>query len=298
MTSILIDFCKHDPQSAMNALLRCLPLSLAVREIMRMRALAEQSPLPAPLLDVGCGDGLFWEVAARSLQDKQHALLDGLIGIDVSDHELKLASLRLAQDGGEVRNVDISSNLQDHSIGDMTNMFRTIVANCSLEHVPRIEPALRNIKHYLHSDGRFFLFVPAPFWTDTLGFKRALNRWAPRMAGVYGALFDGFFRHYHLYPSYVWEYLLKGVGFTVEKSIGIGSFAANRLFDRWLFGSLPAFVFKAIFKRYPIWYTQLKSSYLKRRAPDFMREIETGFCVSSDTEGPDCVEYLFICRPS
>ena len=49
--AIDIQSCKHDAAGAMRALVEYLPLALAVREIMRMRALAECGSLTMPLLE-------------------------------------------------------------------------------------------------------------------------------------------------------------------------------------------------------------------------------------------------------
>ena len=73
----------------MKALLRYLPMSLAVREAMRMRALAESHGLETPLLDIGCGDGLFWQVVTREYLEKNEWQLDGLLGIDINRHGLE-----------------------------------------------------------------------------------------------------------------------------------------------------------------------------------------------------------------
>src|SRR5690606_34252564 len=87
MTRIFVDDCKRDPARALRILLRYLPLSLCVREIMRLRALSENGSLEAPLLDVGCGDGLFWQAVGDAAQAGADRL-DGLVGIDVNPHEL------------------------------------------------------------------------------------------------------------------------------------------------------------------------------------------------------------------
>ena len=68
----------------MRALMQYMPLSLAVRELMRMRGLADYGTLELPLLDVGCGDGLFWEVLTKELQSGRTQNLEGLVGIDIN----------------------------------------------------------------------------------------------------------------------------------------------------------------------------------------------------------------------
>src|SRR5436190_22016018 len=103
-----VQFCRQDARSAFKALLQYMPMALAVHELMRMRALAEVGVLPTPLLDVGCGDGLFWEVLTRELLSGKSKNVAGLVGIDINADELRLASIRLSPLGGDVRKVDIT----------------------------------------------------------------------------------------------------------------------------------------------------------------------------------------------
>ena len=171
--------CRTDAATAMRALLEVLPVTLAVREIMRMRALADLGVLRMPMLDVGCGDGLFWEVAVRDLKSG-HSNLDGLVGIDIDEHELRLATARLSPIGGDMRLIDISDPSMTTDLEGAKGSFETIIANCSLEHVPRLEDALLNIKQFLAPDGELLLFVPEPRWTDSFTSKRVLARISPR----------------------------------------------------------------------------------------------------------------------
>jgi len=279
-----------DARGAMQALVRYLPMNLAVREIMRMRALAEYETLAMPMLDVGCGDGLFWEVLAKELIEGKAKGLEGLVGIDINPHELDLASVRLSPVGGDVRAVDISD-----PEADLGARFKTILANCSLEHVPALEPALRNIRDFMTPDGDLFLVVPAPRWTDTLAVKKGIGKLSARLAGMYAGLFDGFFQHHHLYPAWVWEQLLCGLGFDVTIR-GIGAPHANRLAELSYPGAVFSFSFKAVFKRYPARVTApIKTLWLRRLEP-FLREIESGAVLQDDLESPHVVEWFIHAR--
>jgi len=294
MTRIFVDDCKRDPARALRILLRYLPLSLCVREIMRLRALSENGSLEAPLLDVGCGDGLFWQAVGDAAQAGADRL-DGLVGIDVNPHELGIASLRLQKEGGSFRRVDISGSSPDvEELG--AGVYPTVIANCSLEHVRHIEKAFANVLRLQKQGGRFYLFLPAPGWTDTLGLKRILSRLHPRLGMLYGAMWDGFFQHHHLYPHYVWRHLLESSGYEVESLKGIGSPRANRLFARWAAPSFPAFIYKEVFKRYPSWYAPLKRLYVNLLEKGFLEEIRTGACVQDDPDHEDVVEYYIVCR--
>lgn len=288
-----IRYCTTDAAGAMRALMQYMPLALAVRELMRMRALAAYGTLELPMLDVGCGDGLFWEVLTKELQSGRTQDLKGLVGIDINRDELDLASVRLSPVGGEVRSVDIS----DRGAGpDLHGRFRTIIANCSLEHVPKLEHAIQNIRSYLAPDGELFMVLPTPSWTDTLATKQFLGRFSARLAGTFAGAFDGFYQHHHLYPWYVWEHLLHGFGFDTEIK-GLGSREANRITERWYPPAIASFLYKGIFKRYPTRFaTPLKNRYMKRLG-QFLGEIEDGSVVHDDLEHPEIIEYLVRCTP-
>ena len=280
----------------MKSLLRYLPMSLAVREVMRMRALADFETLATPCLDIGCGDGLFWEVVARQLAEKTDPNLDGLLGIDINAHELELASLRLADKGVDLKSIDISDNEQVRSFDELRGRFKTVIANCSLEHVPNLDTSIANIRTLLKdADSTFYLFVPAPSWTDTLGFKKLLHGLSYRLAGVYGGMLDGFFQHHHLYPAYVWQHLLEGNGFADVRISGVGSRRANQLFERWLPLAFPSFLVKGIFRRYPTMFRGIKAAYIGADAT-FLREISDGSILTDNVRDENIVEYFIRCK--
>src|SRR5690606_10221217 len=140
----------------------------------------------------------FWEAAGGTAR-RDSERLRGLMGIDVNSYELNIASLRLQKEGGTFRRVDIAGpplTVEDLGSGS----YPTILANCSLEHVRHIDKAFRNLLTLQKDGGRLYLFVPAPRWSDTLQLKRLLSRLHPRLGALYGAMWDGFFQHHHLYP--------------------------------------------------------------------------------------------------
>lgn len=291
-----VESCRHDARAAFEALLQYLPMALAVHEIMRMRALAEVGVLPTPLLDVGCGDGLFWEVLTRDLLSGKSENVAGLVGIDINPHELRLASLRLSPLGADVRMLDITEDGSQRELDDRLGSFKTVIANCSLEHVPKLEVALANIKRYMAPDGELFLFVPAPRWSDAYVVKKVLGKISNRLAGTYGGMWDGFYRHHHLYSGNVWAYLLRGVGFDAQVR-AIGSKRANVVRELWLPPALLSFLYKCVFKHYPERFVApLKSWYLPR-LKGFLSEVESGTVVHDRLEDPEVIEYVIRAKP-
>jgi SAM-dependent methyltransferase len=290
-----VSCCRHDARGAFRALLRYLPVSLAVREIMRMRVLAEAGALRTPLLDVGCGDGLFWEVLTRDLASGRSRGVAGLVGVDISASELRLASLRLSPLGGEVLAFDISRDGVERALDDRLGAFATVIANCSLEHVPKLELALANIRRYMAPGGELWLFVPAPRWTDTLAVKRWLRRLGARVAGTYGGMWDGFYQHHHLYPAWVWTELLRAQGFEPEIQ-GLGSERGNRLAEVWLPLAFVSFLYKCVFGHYPARVARSLKLSLAPRMDAYLEEVQRGDVITADLDHPEVVEYAIRCR--
>lgn len=193
------------------------PTALAVRECVRLAKLAPYA-CEAPILDVGCGDGLFARLAFRS---------DEVWGIDI--------------DANEGRYAQASRAYSQIIIGDIARarlpegFFRTCVANCSLEHVPDIGAALRSIHAALAPGGVAYLFVPTDDWAQHLGtVQMARTLGADWLARALQSGIDGVFRHHHLYGRAEWSRLAEEAGFEVVEASEIGSVASLRAFEAFL----------------------------------------------------------------
>lgn len=291
--SIDIGACRRDPVATMEALLKYWPLSHCVRELVRMRALAEWGELELPLLDVGCGNGLFWEAIVKSIGEGGD--LSGILGVDIDPNEVEVASARLSIRGANLRVADITSTIDMPNLANMHGKFKTVFANCSLEHVPNLNHALTNIRRFLIEDGRFILIVPAPRWTDTLSVKRFLKKLSPRFASSYGGAIDGFFQHCHLYPDYVWRYLLESCGFSDIQMIGVGNKTSNHLYEKWLPTAILGFISRCLLGRYPKYLWNWKRTYFKKQS-EFIDEIKKGRTFTRDLNSPHVEEFAISCR--
>ena len=299
-------------------LLRYLPFSLAIREIQRIRALSTLEYFECPVLDVGCGDGLFWETLIYDQSAEKLSCLKELFGIDISSSELQLCCTRLDKHGANSLSFDISScSLENSELRHLIGKCKTVIANCSLEHVPDIQNALINIKKVLAPGGTFVLFLPHPRWTRNLSFHNVLSRVSDRLSGCYAGLFDGLFQHYHLYPHYVWKAILESCGFSNVDIKGIGSKSTNRYFSNWVPASIPAFAWKSVSGKYPSWYSSIKRAsvifllqqVLRKTTPSkiglkisikrqtgLVNEIVNRSFIKDDLEDPTIVEFFIRCN--
>jgi SAM-dependent methyltransferase len=212
-----------------------VPVSLALRETMRMVALAQKLPQQASVLDVGCGDGSFW----RAFPQADQYQVDG---VDLSSDEAALA--RKEGVFRELLIADISQTTPDRK-------YDVVLGNCSLEHVPNIHAALTNIRQALHQDGRLLLFVPAFGWARSMPGLRTLGRFSTRLGMAASGALDGFFQHHHIYDARSWRLLVTDAGFRVTQVSALASPLINDLFARHLPLALLEFLYKTVMRSYP-----------------------------------------------
>lgn len=220
----LEDFTRYFPHA---------PAALCIKECARLTALRRYDCV-GPILDVGCGDGLFAKIAFGT---------EEVWGIDI--------------DANEGRWAQASHAYQQIVIGDITRarlpeaFFATCIANCSLEHVPALDAALRNICHSLQPGARAYLFVPQRDWASAMWSVRALRRLgAEPAARAVEASIDRTFRHHHLYDAPQWRELVSSAGFEVERIEPVLSSATTSAFEAFLVPSLAGWLNKRLTTRW------------------------------------------------
>jgi SAM-dependent methyltransferase len=209
------------------------PTALAIKECARLTALRRYA-CPGPVLDVGCGDGLFASIALAGTE---------VWGIDIDANEGRWAVASKAYTQVVLGDVT-RAKLPEH-------FFRTCVANCSLEHVPRIDLALKNIHDGLTPGGRAYLFVPSRGWASHMLSARFLA--AVGAAGLserFTATVDRFFRHHHLYDEDGWRAVVSESGLQVESIEPVLSSATTVAFELFLLPSLAGLLNKHLTTRW------------------------------------------------
>jgi SAM-dependent methyltransferase len=193
------------------------PAALALREVLRLKAV-KGLDLPEPILDVGCGDGLF---ARLAYPDRQ------VWGIDINPDEVKRAQASASY------NTLICGNVCHVALPD--SFFESAIANCSLEHVPELPAALSNIRRSLKPGGTFVLIVPTPWWSrKLLGAELLSKLGAGALANAYGDALDRVFNHVHLHDDDWWSDRLNDAGFETVETRYIVSRAAQGVFEMLL----------------------------------------------------------------
>jgi len=221
---LLEDFQRYFPHT---------PTALAIKECARLAAVRHY-PCPGPILDVGCGDGLFAKLAFDNVE---------VWGIDIDAKEGRWASASRAY--------------AQVILGDVTQahlpeaFFASCIANCSLEHVPRIDLALSTIFRSLRPGGVAYLFVPNPEWARHLMSVRLLaDLGAPGLASQLQGAIDRFFKHHHLYDQQGWSELAVQAGLEVVAVEPVLSSATTVAFEAFLLPSLLGLLNKTLTTRW------------------------------------------------
>jgi SAM-dependent methyltransferase len=179
--------------------------------------------LEEPVLDVGCGDGHFASVAfARPL----------FAGIDAD------ARLLVEARGRGAHTYLVRASATRLPFAD--NFFRTVVANCVVEHIPDIEATLAEISRVLVPGGRFLFGVPSQHFGEMLLVSTLLRSLRlRRLAAMYGDWFNHHSLHFHTDDPPTWLARLTRHGFRVEHWEYYLTAAAHRAFDVAHYLSLP-----------------------------------------------------------
>lgn len=163
-------------------------------------AFYEDIDLPAPILDVGCGDGNF---AALTFDHDIDVGLDpwhGPIHEAKSYHKYKLL---VESDGGNMPFPD--------------GYFSSAFSNSVLEHIPHVDHVIEETSRVLKPGSPFVFCVPNQNFLPTLSIGRGLDKIGLRRLGdLYRAYFNKISRHYHCDTPEIWQTRLEAHGFKLE----------------------------------------------------------------------------------
>jgi len=160
----------------------------------------EDLDLPEPSFDLGCGDGHFSSVAFNT---KVTVGLDPWAG-----------PVRLARKNGKY---DLVIQGDGKTIPFPDGFFSSAVSNSVLEHIPDLEPVLKDLARVMKPGAPFIFCVPNQNFLSNLSISNRLDRIGiRRLAERYRSFFNRISRHHHCDSRLVWEERLLKQGFVIE----------------------------------------------------------------------------------
>ncbi|MBI4511284.1 MAG: class I SAM-dependent methyltransferase [Deltaproteobacteria bacterium] len=243
----------HREKKFLEQYLRERPAAFAFWRLLEYRAYKE-TELVSPILDLGCGDGLFGS-----------HLYPGhfVVGVDQSCDEL----LRLRSD----RRAKAYASTCVASASDLPfrdGAFRTVVANCVLEHVADLARTLAETRRVLSPGGCLLATVPSDRFGDLLAGRRWLARLgAPTASSFYQGLVNRLLDHKHLLSATAWSRLLEEAGFGEVAIKGLVTTAQLSLFEAGMALAFPAFVHRRLRGTWKVVPKPQLARVLERLAP-------------------------------
>lgn len=175
-------------------------MPLAIERTYECYILSQKS-FVAPVLDIGCGDGLFTQILFKDKID---------VGIDPQSIEISHAQ--------KLNCYEQLIQCYGNSVPFSDKHFKTILSNSVMEHIEEIEPVLKEAHRVLADDGRVYLTLPTnKFDQYSVIFQFLKFLRLDQTAEKYGKFFNSFWRHYHYHTLAGWEQLFKKNGFVVEE---------------------------------------------------------------------------------
>ncbi len=219
-------------------------LSLNLRDLPYFRSLLRATEsrfyldleLPAPTLDVGCGDGHFASVT-----------FDRPIEVGLDPWRAPLLEAKryggyrwlLQAEGGRIPFPE--------------GYFASAFSNSVLEHIPDVQAVLHEVARVLQPGAPFYFCVPNPNFTRYLSLARAFERLRlPALAEAYRRLFNRISRHHHCDPPEVWQERLEQAGFELRRWFHYFSPQALAALEWGHYFGLPALVTKRLFGRWVV----------------------------------------------
>ncbi len=231
---------RHTPVEAGNAArdylwpqISSLPYFRALLRAVEAR-FYENIHLPAPTLDLGCGDGHFAsKVFERDLQ----------VGLDPWR-----APLGEAQSRGCYQVVIQAAG---NSIPFEDAYFSSAVSNSVLEHIPDLDPVLADLARVLKPGAPFIFCVPNHNFLGSLSIGKFFDRLGLRPLGnLYRRFFNRIARHHHCDDPEVWQVRLQQAGFELVDWWHYFSPDALRVMEWGHYFGLPSLVNRKLFGRW------------------------------------------------
>jgi len=206
----------------------------------------QELPLPAPIYDVGCGDGHF---ASLTFDRKLDVGLDPWHG---PIHEAKRYGAYKGLVQADAGRAPFPAN-----------HFGSALSNSALEHIPHVDSVLAEIARVLKHDAPFYFCVPNPRYLSELSLPRVFGR-------RYTEWFRRISRVHHADEPPVWECRLVQAGFKLERWWHYFSPAAMRVLEWGHYLGLPSLLARFVTGKWILargrWNMTFTERFLRKHA--------------------------------
>ncbi|MFI5265720.1 MAG: class I SAM-dependent methyltransferase [Candidatus Levyibacteriota bacterium] len=209
------------------------PLALAIERTLECEILSKQS-FERPVLDLGCGEGVFASILFNELVDA---------GVDLNARELDAAK--------RYRTHKELIHCSADNIPKPDGSYNTIFSNSVLEHIPNIDDVLKESLRLLTPSGHFYVTLPTNYFEQYCFGNLFLSRLGmPSMAQRFRRFYNNFWKHFHCYSTDDWEALFERSGFEVRQTIMYCPKKITLLNDLLTWPAMLSFIVKKIFNRW------------------------------------------------
>lgn len=207
---------------------------------------------PPPVLDVGCGDGHFTEVAFDKPIDIG---IDPDLGIMREAQSRQVYRCLLQADGAKIP-------LPDASVG-------SAFSNSVLEHIPHLDQVLLEIGRVLKPGAPFLFTVPNPGYRTELSVPEVLERVGfGKLGHSYEDWFMRMSRTIHLEDEEGWKHKLQSAGMHIEQHFDYFSPGALRALEWGHYFGAPCLLPHKLFGRWILapyrWNLALTERFVRR----------------------------------
>ena len=228
----------------------------ALNKVSKISTKNEILQLPKPALDLGCGFGEF----AGVFFDRQVE-----VGIDISIEDLVKA-----------KKVNKHKNLfiaDARKLPFPDNTFSTIISVSVLEHIQRVQLALKEAFRVLKPGGLFILTIPTEELNNNLFYPEIFRKIGWKQArSFYLQKYHKVFKHVNILPPKSWQSMLTKCGFNIIYYQGIFFRALTQIFDITLISALPSQISRWLFGDRWIWGLSIKERILSGLFDRLLRE--------------------------
>jgi SAM-dependent methyltransferase len=220
-------------QEFLSAYVGLAPLPLAIERAMECHIMSGKS-FDRPVLDIGCGEGLFAKVLFAEPLDT---------GIDPNQRELDRA-----QELGAYQRL---IRCKGDAIPEPDGSYRTVFSNSVMEHIPAIDPVLAESFRLLQSGGKFYMTVPSTHFDEYSAISQLLGAFGLlSMQARYRSFYNRFWAHYHYAEPAVWAERVRAHGFEILEAYSYAPKPVCLLNDLLVPASLPGYVAKRLTNRW------------------------------------------------